>query len=485
MANLGIRLEAKMSQSLVMTPRLQQAIKLLQYNHLEMVQHVQEAMLENPTLEAVPDSEANLDAADGERKLREKSEAQQTDLAEQRNGEEGGLDWEKFIDHMANSRTTVASGSLGGTIHDDLPPIETNLTYGESLADHLEFQLKMMRCGEDEGRMAEVIIQNLDHRGYLATSLADLASEAEVDLEVAEEAIELVQGLDPLGCGARSLSECLVLQAKVHFPEDPTFVQILSDEHLHHLERRNYAAIARDLDLDVEDVIEYHRMIQELEPLPGRAFTGDDPRYITPDIYVVNRGGEWQVDLNEDGMPDLRISRYYQKVLKEASKSDKDYLLDKLRGAEFLIKSIHKRRKTIRRVTESLLKFQRDFFEHGVDKLRPLVLQDVADDVGVHMSTVSRVTTNKYVHTPHGTFELKFFFSAAVKQQSGGDMAAEAIRSRIRVLVSEEDQKKPLSDQAIANTLKKDEGIRIARRTVAKYREAMGILPSSQRKQMF
>lgn len=484
MANLGIRLEAKMSQSLVMTPRLQQAIKLLQYNHLEMVQHVQEAMLENPTLEAVPDSDANLDAAEGEQKLRDKAEAQQTELTEQQNGseQEGGIDWEKFIDHMANSSPT---SSLGGTVHDDLPPIETNLTYGESLANHLEFQLKMMRCGEDEARMAEAIIQNLDHRGYLMQSLEDLAEEVGADPEVAEEALEIVQSLDPLGCGARTLSECLILQAKVQFPEDETFVQILTDEHLHNLERRNYTAIAKDLELDVEDVIEYHRMIQELEPLPGRGFAGDDPRYITPDIYVVKRAGEWIVDLNEDGMPDLRISRYYQKVLKEASKSDKEYLLDKLRGAEFLIKSINKRRRTIRKVTESLLKFQRDFFEHGVERLRPLVLQDVADDVGVHMSTVSRVTTNKYVHTPHGTFELKFFFSAAVKQQSGGDMAAEAIKSRIKGMVADEDQQKPLSDQAIADALKKEEGIRIARRTVAKYREAMGILPSSQRKQMF
>jgi RNA polymerase sigma-54 factor len=482
MANLGIRLEAKMSQSLVMTPRLQQAIKLLQYNHLEMVQHVQEAMLENPTLEAVPDSDGNAELADKERALREKAEAQNSDLSDQNSGEEGGIDWEKFIDQMAaNSRPTQ---SLGGTVHDDLPPIETNLTYGESLADHLLFQLKMMRCGEDEARIAEAIVLNLDHRGYLAVELATLAADNDVELDVAEEAIELVQNLDPIGCAARSLSECLIVQAQVMFPEDDTFALILREEHLHNLERRNYAAIARDLELDVEDVVEYHRMIQELEPLPGRGFAGDEPRYITPDIYIVKRNGEWFVELNEDGMPDLRISRYYQKVLKEASKTDKEYLLDKLRGAEFLIKSIHKRRRTIRKVTESILKFQRDFFEHGVERLRPLVLQDVADDVGVHMSTVSRVTTNKYVHTPNGTFELKFFFSAAVKQQSGGDMAAEAIKSRIKALVAEENGKKPMSDQAIANALK-SEGIRIARRTVAKYREAMGILPSSQRKQMF
>lgn len=478
MADLGIRLEAKMSQSLVMTPRLQQAIKLLQYNHLEMVEHVQEAMLENPTLEAVPDSETGDTTSEV---LERKASDEQKDLVEQRNGDEGAIDWEKFLEQMNDKRTP--NGATGGSTNDDLPPIETNLTYGESLSDHLLFQLHMVKCGEEERDCAEAIIHNLDDRGYLSLSLEELAKDAELDEEILAEALELVQSLDPVGCGARDLSECLVVQARQHFPEDDTFERILRT-HLVNLERRNYAAIARDLGLEVEDVVEYHKMIQELEPHPGRGFTGDEARYITPDIAVEKRNGEWLVTLNEDGMPDLRISRYYQKVLKGASKADKEYLLDKLRGAEFLIRSIHKRRQTIRKVMESILKFQRDFFEYGVDRLRPLVLQDVADDIQRHMSTVSRATTNKYVHTPHGIFELKFFFSAAVKQQAGGDMAAEAIRSRIKAMVSEEDAKNPLSDQQIADNLKR-EGITVARRTVAKYREAMGILPSSRRKTMF
>ncbi|MBX2803811.1 MAG: RNA polymerase factor sigma-54 [Myxococcales bacterium] len=478
-----ISLETRITQNMVMTPRLQQAIKLLQLNHMEMMQHVQEAMLENPTIEIVPDSAGA--EPDGERELRQRAEkTTKEDLVEQRNGQEGSVDWEKFLDQMQD-RGPRLHGVTGGTIHEDLPPIETNLTYGESLADHLLFQLHMIRCGVDERRAAESIAHNLDEKGYLAVPLEDIATDADVDLEVAEEALELVQGLDPLGCGARNLSECLIIQARVHpdLQADDNFVLILRD-HLANLERRNYAAIARDLGLELEDVIEYHKMIHVLEPLPGRGFTGEDPRYITPDIYVVQRQGEWVVLLNEDGMPDLRISRYYQKILKEAAKPDREYLLDKLRGAEFLIKAIHRRRKTIRDVMESILKFQRDFFDHGEGRLRPLVLQDVASDVGVHMSTVSRATTNKYVDTPHGIKELKFFFSAAVKQQTGGDMAAEAIKSRIKTLVGEEDTKKPLSDQAIANALKND-GIRVARRTVAKYREAMGILPSSKRKQMF
>lgn len=481
MGDLHIRLEARMTQSLVMTPRLQQAIKLLQYNHLDMLQHVQEQMLENPTLEAVPDSD--LHEPEAPPALVQKASDTQADLVEQRNGNEGTFDWEKFLEQL-NDKGARQNGVTGGTIHDDLPPIETNLTYGESLSDHLLFQLQMVKCGEEERIGAEAIVRNLDERGYLAMPLDELGRDAEIELDVMEEALELVQSLDPLGCGARDLAECLVLQARLAFPDDDNFERILRN-HLPNLERRNYAAIAKDLGTEVEDVIEYHKMIQEhLDPLPGRGFGADDARYITPDIYVEKHNDEWVITLNEDGMPDLRVSRYYQKILRGASKTDKEYLLDKLRGAEFLIKSINKRRRTIRKVMESLLKFQRDFFEHGVERLRPLVLQDVADDVGVHMSTVSRVTTNKYVHTPHGTFELKFFFSAAVKQQAGGDMAAEAIKSKIRLLVGEEDNKNPLSDQQIADLLKRD-GITVARRTVAKYREGMGILPSSKRKQMF
>lgn len=480
---LDLRLDQKMTQSLVMTPRLQQAIKLLQYNHQEMVQHVKEQILENPTLEAIPNTEGGMD--EGERELREEQKQRQEDLAEQRNGdaENDGIDWEKYLEQMAQGKTRPAQ-SLGGTIYDDLPPIETNLTYGESLADHLVFQLHMMRLGEDEERAAHAIVHNLDHRGYLDIPLEDIADSEGVDVEVVEEAREIVQELDPLGCAASDLSECLVIQARHLYPEDPHFVTIVT-EHLHDLERRNYGTIARALDVEKEDVIEYHRMIQDFEPHPGRPYTTEEPRYITPDLYVIKHGDEWVISLNEDGMPDLKISKYYQEVFEKASKEDKEYLLEKLRGAEFLIKSINKRRRTIHRVMESILKFQNDFFDKGAIALRPLILQDVADDIGVHMSTVSRVTTNKYVHTPHGIFELKYFFSAAVQQDSGGDMAAEAIKSRIADIVANEDSSKPLSDQKIANKLKKEDDIRIARRTVAKYRDALGILSSSKRKQMF
>lgn len=481
MANLGIRLEQRLSQNLVMTPRLQQAIKLLQLNHVEMVKHIQDAMLENPTLEPVPDT-ASADA-DNPVDVRDRSDERRKELAEERGGVEGSLDWEKVVDHL-NDRSGIPRGALSEPREDHLPA-ETNLTYGESLADHLCFQLHLIKCGSDERRVADQIIHNLDHRGYLALPLEEIVEQLEErpDVEVVDEALELVQSLDPLGCGARDLGECLAIQTRRLFPEDRAFETIVS-EHLGHLERRNYGAIAKALDIDVEDVVEYHKMIQELEPLPGRGFAAEEPRYISPDVHVTKRDGIWTVSVNEDGLPELRVSRYYQDLLATASKADRDYLLDKLGGAEFLIKSVHKRRRTILRVMESIVKFQHGFFDAGVAELKPLVLQDVADDVGVHMSTVSRVTTNKYVHTPHGLFELKYFFGAGVRQGSGEDMAGEAIRDRIRQLVADEDTAKPMSDQALA-TLLKAEGIAVARRTVAKYREALGILPSSKRKKMF
>jgi RNA polymerase sigma-54 factor len=463
-----------------MTPRLQQAIKLLQLNTIELSQHVEEAMLENPTLEVVPDTETS-DVTELTRELRKEAEKGEADLKEQQNGDEGTIDWEAVFLQMEKGPSTPSVS--GGSALNDLPPIETNLTYDVSLTEHLSDQLALLRCGDDEGRAADCIIRNLDPRGYFVGELEDVVAETGADLQSVMDALEIVQSLEPVGCGARDLCECLILQVRILYPEDDIFPEIIS-HHLAHLERRNHQAIARALDLDVEDVLEYHRMLQDLEPRPGRVFGGEEPRYITPDIYVQRWDGDWHVLLNEDGLPDLRVSRYYRKLFLEAKSEDREYLIDKLKGAEFLIRSINKRRKTILKVMESILGFQADFFDKGPTAIRPLVLQEVADDVGVHQSTVSRVTTNKYVHTPHGLFELKYFFSSAVRQTSGLDMAAEAIRDRIRSLIGDEDPKKPLSDAAIMKALK-EEGVSVARRTVAKYREQLNILSSSQRKKVF
>lgn len=479
---MGLRPEFRMTQNLFMSQRMQQAIKILQLNHMEMAAHIEEQLLENPTLET--SSDGGDTGADLEVARQKQGEEDRKDAAEQNNtSPDNDVDWDRFLEHLNDNKGTI--GSTGGTIHDELPPIETNLTYGESLTEHLLWQLQMIVLTDDERLAADHIVRDLDDRGYLVTPIEEIAEIVDIPVEEAESALEIIQQLDPLGCGARNLVECLVIQARVYYSEDPTFEVILTN-HLPNLERRNYAAIAKDLGIDLEDVIEYHKMIQELEPQPGRGYTNEEPRYITPDVYVDKHGDEWVILQNEEGIPDLKISSYYQKILRDKSsaKSDKDYLREKLSGAVFLIKSIHKRRRTIRRVVEAIIRYQVDFFEHGPAYLRPMVLQDIATELGVHMSTVSRVTTNKYIHTPHGIFELKYFFSAAVKQQTGEDMAAEAVKSRIRHLVSSEDNKRPLSDQAIADKLKK-EGVKVARRTVAKYREAMGILSSAQRKQMF
>lgn len=473
---MDLRLDQKMSQSLVMSPRMQQAIKILQLNHLEMATHIQDAMLENPTLETVSDGDGPSEA---ERALQDKAE--RLDREGTDNADGGGIDWERFLEHMAEGSS--APKGTSGTVLDELPPIEANLTYGESLAEHLLWQIHMLALTDGEREAADWICHNLDHRGYLTATDGEVSEATGVALEDVESAIDILRTLDPIGCCARDLVECLLLQARHHFPDDPTFERILL-HHLPNLERKNYGAIARDVGIDLEDVAEYHKMIQELEPQPGRGFNDDEPRYITPDVFVEKHGGDWVVVLNEEGVPDLKVSRYYTKILREASKKDKDYLRERLESAVFLIRSINKRRRTIRRVVESILKFQNDFFDRGAQHLRPLVLQDVASDIGVHMSTVSRVTTNKYIHTPHGIFELKFFFSAAVKQATGDDMAAVAVKSKIKHLVGGEDPRRPLSDQQIADMLKK-ESCKVARRTVAKYREAMGILSSSQRKQMF
>jgi len=343
----------------------------------------------------------------------------------------------------------------------------------------------MQPVTDDEYRAALAIIHNLDERGWLDSPLETIAEESGLDLESVTDAHELILGFDPIGCGARDLKECLTVQAKVTWPEDPNFVRILQD-HLGEIETRNYQAIATKLGVEVEDVVEYHKMIQKLEPWPGRPFADAPPQYITPDITVVQVGGEWQILQNDDGLPRLRVSPYYKRILENglSKKEERDYVKERLESADFLIKSIYKRQRTIHKVMACILERQRDFFDKGPETLKPMILKDVADEIGVHESTVSRVTTNKYVQCPHGIFELKYFFNAGIQRLGGEDLAAEAVKQKIRKLVGEENRKNPMSDQQIVQVLA-SENIKIARRTVAKYREALGILPSQQRKHLF
>jgi RNA polymerase sigma-54 factor len=300
---------------------------------------------------------------------------------------------------------------------------------------------------------------------------------------------EVIQQLDPIGVGARDLRECLLLQAKHYFPKDD-LVHELIDRHLENLEKRNVPPILKDLDCDIEDLQGAMVLVRELEPKPGRNFagSGEDPLYVTPDVYVVKLGEEYLVQLNEDGLPKLKISSFYQKQIKaqgrKGDKREKEFIQDKFKSAVWLIRSNHQRQQTIRKVTESIVRFQRDFLDRGVEHLRPLILRQVADDIGMHESTISRVTTAKYVHTPQGIFELKYFFNSRITSNQGADLASESVKQKIKKYIGEEDDKKPLSDQRLCKMLEA-EGMTIARRTVAKYREMMNIAPSAQRKKVF
>jgi len=376
-------------------------------------------------------------------------------------------------------------------INEELPSFENVLTKTTTLEDHLTWQLSMVAMNEEEKKLGETIIGNLSDDGYLNASLEDLAREAGVEFEDAEEVLKIVQNFDPLGVASRNLQECLAIQAKFMNPRQPLVEQIIG-HHLGDLERKNYQSIAKALGVPLDKVIEATRLILEFEPKPGRSFHTSDTHYITPDIYVYKVGDEFVIVLNEDGMPKLRISPYYKSILasaqtgtdKDKNKITKEYVQDKLRSAVWLIRSIHNRQKTIYKVTDAIVRRQRDFFEKGVQHLKPMILKDVASDIGMHESTISRVTTNKFVHTPVGIFELKYFFNSSINAADGSDaLASEAVKEKIRQMIQKEDVKNPLSDQKIVELLRA-ENIDIARRTVAKYRDMLGILSSGKRRKV-
>jgi len=480
----------KMSQQLVMTPQLQQAIKLLQLSRMELEEQVQQELLENPILEMEHEAESpdqvreNIERGPDEEAAHERLETAPT------REKSDDFDFERFADDYAE----YSSNPGGNEIRlndDDLPTIEQTLAEKTTLADHLEWQLNLTPLLEEERRIAVAIIGNLTSDGYFPVDVMEQISEQEAcdiaDVEMV--LVEVVQQLDPIGVGARDLRECLLLQAKHYFPKDDLVHQLI-DKHLEHLEKKNVAPILKDLDCDIEDLQGAMVLVRELEPKPGRNFagSGDEAQYVTPDVYIVKLGDEYVVQLNEDGLPKLKISSFYQNQMKaqgkKGDKRDKEFIQDKFKSAVWLIRSIHQRQQTIRKVTESIVRFQREFLDTGIDHLRPLILRDVADDIGMHESTISRVTTNKYVHTPQGLFELKYFFNSRIQSSQGGDLASESVKQKIKKYISEEDNKKPLSDQKLCELLE-GEGMTIARRTVAKYREMMHIPPSSERKKVF
>ncbi|MBV71850.1 MAG: RNA polymerase sigma-54 factor [Myxococcales bacterium] len=493
---LDLRLDLKMQQQLVMTPQLQQAIKLLQLSRTDLIDAVRDELMENPMLEEnseISASEARVESAQDVEKREKKEQTADVQVEENLTEQRTDIDWESYFENYSSPTPSTGQQRLRD---DDLPGYEATLTRTETLFDHLMWQLQVSDFTEQEERVGIILIGNISDEGYLKGRDEDggaIASEAIMamvcqetgnDFEYVEEVLELLQGFDPPGVGARDLGECLLIQARLL--ELGAIVEDVINDHMDSLERKNYQVIARTMGIELDEVIEAAKLICQLEPRPGRPFSVETTRYITPDIYIRKdeENGGYKTVLNDDGMPRLRISKFYRNALRGADSSEtKKYVTEKLNSAAWLIRSIDQRQKTIVKVTESIIKFQRDFLDLGVERLKPLILKDVADDIGMHESTVSRVTTNKYVHTPQGMFELKYFFNSSIQGEQG-DLASEAVKSKIRQLVAAEPPKKPLSDQKLVNLLK-EEGVTIARRTVAKYREAMNILPSSKRKRLF
>jgi RNA polymerase sigma-54 factor len=496
--SIEIKQHLRLSQQLVMTPQLQQAIKLLQLSRMELTDVVREEMLENPVLEDLGESSAeqskdlspSVDVASAAERIGEtelpvsdispdRAQATQEVKADTRADEAvAEFDWESYLD----SQSMAAPMPSYKSNNEDLPGLEATLTRGTSLADHLEWQLKLGHFTADEDRVAMLVIGNLTADGYLAEPLEDLAEEAGVAVDFAESVLKRIQEFDPVGVAARTLKECLMIQAR-HFGADDDVLVGIIDRHLPNLEKKNFGAIAKDLNESVEEIYEAAKAIRDFDPKPGRQYTSEEPTYITPDVFIHKVGEKYFVVGNDDGLPRLKISDFYRTALAGGTKA-REYVQEKLRSAQWLIRSIQQRQRTIVKVTESILKFQRDFFDKGTAYLKPLILRDVADDIGMHESTVSRVTTNKYVHTPQGIFELKYFFNSGISRSDGDDLASEAVKLKIKQLIAQESPKSPHSDQRIVELLR-DQNIEIARRTVAKYRDQLRILSSSKRRQMF
>lgn len=476
---IELKQQLKLTQQLVMTPQLQQAIKLLQLSRLELVDAIRQELEENPALEEVQESTEEAEAGPAESEpAPETAPAEKEVTIEEKFTEE--VDWSNYLDeYNAPGRVNYESEEK------ETPQYEAFISQNKSLSDHLLWQLLMTRPDPEEERIGSLIIGNLDKDGFLKTSVSELAQMAQTSEAAVETVLTLMQGFDPVGVCTRGLRECLLLQCRLLGLEDSVVSAIIAD-HLVNLENKNYKAIAKSLKVEIEEVIQAVGIIRGLEPRPGREFSQDPPHYITPDIYVHQIEDEFVIVLNDDGLPKIRVSSFYQKAIGsdgQLTGNAREYMQEKLRSASWLIKSIQQRQKTIYKVMESILKYQQEFFQKGVAHLKPMVLRDVAEDIGMHESTISRVTSNKYAYTPQGIFELKYFFNSSINRDFGEAMASASVQERIRRLIESEDPQKPYSDEKISQMLKAAD-INIARRTVAKYREMMRILPSSKRKQI-
>lgn len=485
---MHLKMSMKLSQQLRMTPQLQQAIKLLQLSRIELETEVRKELEENPILEEVIDTSDD----DGASKAQTADDMKTAEAAVTPESsdptKQDEFEWENYVDNLYKPVNQPTDFS------DDVMNYENIISSTETMHDHLMWQMKMFGFNEEETNIISILISYINDDGYIQTPFEDIAKDEGVTVQDLEEMLPFMHEFDPPGVGARNLQECLLIQAK-HLQEDTKDLTTIIQNHMSDLEKKNYPAIAKAMNLDLSEVIEVSQIILSMDPKPGRQFVVNDTQFVTPDVYVYKVAEEYVVSLNEDGLPRLRISNLYRNLLKaeamtkgsperEGQKNTQEYVQDKLRSAIWLIKSIHQRQRTIYKVAESIVKHQREFFEKGAAHIKPMILRDIANDIGMHESTVSRVTTNKYLHSPRGIFELKYFFNSGISKTDGDSVASESVKLRIKELVDGEDAKNPLSDQKIVELLKK-EGIDIARRTVAKYRDVLRILPSSKRKKYY
>ena len=562
---MQMKMQMKMSQQLIMTPQLQQAIKLLQLSRTELEELIEQTLIENPVLEEgidmdtfpnkTDDSAETAETAESPEVVADTEDFETARENEQENNDQDEIDWQQYIEQVEQfggyqeRRYNIASDD------EDSPSIEATAAQTESLADHLVWQLDMQELTPLEYRTGAFLIGNIDDDGFLVTSVrellesqrdlydqinqsyikGELAELPEIDTDLldlrfqtakttqkkknkkednadfeeyenipeeepkrpevsaaacsfVEHVLGIIQHFNPNGVGARSLQECLLIQLDILGESENLCSRIVKHD-MPLLESKDLKKIARRHKQDLEQVIESYRMIMSLEPKPGREFIPNPSHhYIIPDVYIYQKDNEYKVALNSAGMPRLRINNYYKDLsntMEDDGSLTKDYILEKVKAGQWLLKSIEQRQKTIYRVTKSILRFQKKFFEHGINFLRPLVLKDVAEDIDVHESTVSRITTNKYVHTPQGIFELKYFFTSGIDQGRGDAVSSKRIKDMIMQMVQKEDLKSPYTDLQIADILERQSGIKVARRTVAKYREALNILPSNKRKQLF
>ena len=476
-----LRQSLKMSQRIIMTPQLQQAIKLLQLSRLELCQTINQEMEANPLLEEVPVDEMEDRLPEEERKEEPIKEEPLPEVTIKETIRDD-FDWEAYI-----SEYNTAWASSPHEDRGDMPSFENLIASKTNLYSHLMWQLQLSDLDEVKREIGSYIIGNIDPDGYLKASVDNIIRSTHGSREEVLKVLDAIHEFDPVGVGARDNRECLLIQLHFQGLDESVASKILTD-HMKHLEKKRYPQIAKSLGVSLEEVLSAVSVIASLEPKPGRFYSDEETIYIIPDVYVYKIGDEFVIVLNEDGLPKLRISTFYKQALAkkdDLSRAVREYIRDKLKSASWLVKSIQQRQKTIYKVTESIVGFQRNFFEYGPVHLRPMVLRDVAEDIQMHESTVSRVMNNKYMYSPFGIFELKYFLNSGIQSIDREDKVASlSVKERIKEIVRGEDKSKPYSDHEIANILKRS-NIDIARRTVAKYREMLRILPSNQRKNTY